>query len=71
MNVGFSRVPRSHVYGKWDVTCRTIDEGGPLKIGLQEQVRSHRKLLRLRVKVVSVTGKGGGKMPSDTISGDE
>ncbi len=50
---------------------RTVDEGGTLRIGLQEQVLRHRKPLRLRVKVVSVTGKGGGKMPSDTISGDE
>jgi hypothetical protein len=46
MNVGVTRVPRSHFYARTGWTCRTVDEGGPLRIGLQEQVLSHRKLLR-------------------------
>jgi hypothetical protein len=41
--------------------CCTTDEGGPLGIGLQEQVPNHWKLLRLKVVVVNVPVKGRGK----------
>jgi hypothetical protein len=42
--------------------CFTKDEGGPLGIGLQEQVSNRHKLRESRVLVVSVDGKGGEKL---------
>ena len=35
------------------------DEGRPLEVGWQEQASNRHKLLGLRVRVVSVAGKGG------------
>ena len=42
--------------------CFTKDEGRPLGVGLQEQASNRHKLRRLRVFVVSVEGKGGGRL---------
>lgn len=41
--------------------CCARDGGGPSGIALQGEVSNHRKLLRLRVVVVSVAEKAGGQ----------
>jgi hypothetical protein len=50
---------RLHVERK---RCFTKDEGGPLEVGLQEQASNRLKLRGLRVRVVSVEGKGGARL---------
>ena len=40
----------------------TRDEGGPLGVGLQDQASSRPKLLGTKSPVVSVSGKGAGKL---------
>ncbi len=42
--------------------CFSKDEGRPLEVGLQEQASNRHKLLGLRVRVVSVVGKGGVRL---------
>ena len=49
----------------------TIDEGGPLGAGLQEQASNHLKLHWLRAFVVSVEEKGTATTVSGKVQGDE
>ena len=42
--------------------CFTEDEGRSLEVGLQEQASNRLKLRGLRVRVVSVEGKGGARL---------
>ena len=53
-------------HGTYEAACCIRDEGGPLDIAFQEEVSNHPKLLRSRVVVVSVGGKG-----RQDLSGEE
>ena len=49
----------------------TRDEGGPLRVGLQEQTPNHLKLHGSRALVVSVEGKDIAKTVPSKVQGDE
>jgi len=51
--------------------CLTKDEGGPFEAAMQVEASNHRKLLRSKAVVVSVTAKRRGKTPSGMCHGDE